>query len=402
MTCTRAHRRPAWLRRAHTALAFALSLGLGTSTAAAAVSSSSRFSISIDEVGLGGDGPVGSTRASISDHSVVTLLPGNGRTASHALHWDGLVSVPPITNQAPSLADAAANTLIGNGVTIALSASDTESDPLVYTLGSSSNASSGTATIDAVTGAFSFTPSPGFAGNVAIPVRVGDGWQRTTATVTISVVEPSISVTPTGPIMINEAGGTAAVTIALIAQPTGPVTVAVASTDTGEFTPSAGSVTFTPGDWSARSLQVSAIDDGIPDGDQAVALSVLPASGGGYAGVDADDVSIIVADAMSNARPWIYSQPPMVVQAGLTEAFPVLVDTSDLSAPTLSFSLSGAPAGTSLTVNADARSATTTWPVDPDASEPITFSIIVHDTTSGTMAVQTITAVVDSIPSAAQ
>jgi len=66
----------------------------------------------------------------------------------------------------------------------------------------------------------------------------------------------------------TESGGSDAVTFRLNTQPTGNVTVVLASSDTGEGTVSPSSLTFTPGNFATpQNITVSGVDDDVDDGD---------------------------------------------------------------------------------------------------------------------------------------
>src|SRR5439155_7618215 len=59
-----------------------------------------------------------------------------------------------------------------------------------------------------------------------------------------------IVVTPTSGLFTTEAGGTATFSIVLTSQPTADVTIGVSSTNPGEGTISASSLTFTAANWN--------------------------------------------------------------------------------------------------------------------------------------------------------
>ena len=65
----------------------------------------------------------------------------------------------------------------------------------------------------------------------------------------------------------TEAGGMATFTVALLTQPSAPVTVSVSSRDAGEGTASPSSLVFTTGNWNtARTVTVRGVDDSVDDG----------------------------------------------------------------------------------------------------------------------------------------
>lgn len=66
----------------------------------------------------------------------------------------------------------------------------------------------------------------------------------------------------------TEAGGSDTMTFRLNTQPTGNVTVVLASSDTGEGTVSPSSLTFTPGNFATpQNITVTGVDDDVEDGD---------------------------------------------------------------------------------------------------------------------------------------
>ncbi|MCA9209401.1 MAG: hypothetical protein KDA55_13645, partial [Planctomycetales bacterium] len=96
----------------------------------------------------------------------------------------------------------------------------------------------------------------------------------------------------------TENGGTATFTVVLTSQPTGNVSIPLATSDASEGTVSAASVDFTPANWNTpQTITVTGADDSIVDGD--VAYSIVTGAIGGssdYAGIDPNDVSVTNED----------------------------------------------------------------------------------------------------------
>ena len=107
-----------------------------------------------------------------------------------------------------------------------------------------------------------------------------------------SLAESAVS----GP--VTEAGGTATFTVALRAQPTEAVTVAVTSRDTGEGTVDPSSLTFTTTTWStAQTVTVTGVDDDVDDGDVVWQVRLETSSGDSNFAALADvDVDVTTTD----------------------------------------------------------------------------------------------------------
>ena len=103
----------------------------------------------------------------------------------------------------------------------------------------------------------------------------------------------------------TEAGGRATFTVALLTQPSAPVTVSVSSRDAGEGTVSPSSLVFTTGNWNAaRTVTVRGVDDSIDDGTVTWQVRLDPMSGDAdYDGIDEDvDVTTTDDDGTPTAR----------------------------------------------------------------------------------------------------
>ena len=96
----------------------------------------------------------------------------------------------------------------------------------------------------------------------------------------------------------TEAGGTATFTVALLSQPSQPVTVTVSSLDASEGAASPSSLTFAATAWStAQTVTVTGADDAIDDGDVTWAVRLDPSSGDvSYNGLANVDVSVTTTD----------------------------------------------------------------------------------------------------------
>jgi Ca2+-binding RTX toxin-like protein len=119
-----------------------------------------------------------------------TVNDGNGGTATQAVTLD----ITPVNDAPVAISDSAttnANTpLILSAAT--LLANDTDIDGDTLRLSGVSNAINGTATINA-SGNVVFTPTPGFSGIGSFNYTVSDGSTTSTATVTITVIDPPLT-----------------------------------------------------------------------------------------------------------------------------------------------------------------------------------------------------------------
>jgi hypothetical protein len=146
-----------------------------------------------------------------------------------------------VANQAPLLSNVTATTPEGTLVTIRLSASDPDGDPLVCSM--TAAPAVGAATVPSDCTRVTFQPPSGYAGIVTISLQASDGTAVTRATATVTVVaanKPPIA----GPDSASTTLGTP-VTVNVLNNDSDPEGGAIAVTAVTQ--PAAGSVTFTPG-----------------------------------------------------------------------------------------------------------------------------------------------------------
>lgn len=157
-----------------------------------------------------------------------------------------------------------------------------------------------------------------------------------------------VAVSPTT-ITTTEAGGTATFTIVLLAQPSAPVTVSFASSDTSEGTVSGSSVVFTAADWNQpRTITVTGVDDTIADGPQAYSIVLAPTTSTDpmWAGVDPPDVA---ATNVDDDIPGFTVTPTsgLVVTEFLdTDSFTIVLNTQPLANVTVALTSSDTTEGT--------------------------------------------------------
>ena len=114
-------------------------------------------------------------------------------------------------------------------------------------------------------------------------------------------------------------------------------------------------------------------------------------------------VTIAITGPGSTGRPWIFSRPPFEALPGDLRQWTVQVDVSDLTAPSLSFTLIGAPAGMTLVADAASATAAVSWAVPADqAAGYLRFAVVVIDATSRTAAVQRVALLIHDQPGGSQ
>ncbi len=108
----------------------------------------------------------------------------------------------------------------------------------------------------------------------------------------VTVTQPAVPTT-------TEAGGTAAFSVVLSAQPTGDVTFPVTSSDVTEGTLTVATVTFTTLDWNVpQTITVTGVDDFTIDGDIAysIALGATTSTDPNFNAIDPVDVALTNLD----------------------------------------------------------------------------------------------------------
>lgn len=108
-----------------------------------------------------------------------------------------------------------------------------------------------------------------------------------------------VTVTPSGGLRTNEAGGTSNFAVVLTSQPIADVTITLSSSDSSEGEVGPASLTFDAQNWSVpQTVTVTGVDDRLDDGDATFTVVTEPASSDGpdYDGFDSADVTIINED----------------------------------------------------------------------------------------------------------
>ena len=194
--------------------------------------------------------------------------------------------------------------------------------------------------------------------------------------VTISVTDddaPGVNVQPTSDDLSE--GQTLTYTVRLITQPSGPVTITSSSSgDSGAVSISPTSLTFTPSDWSARMVTVTAADDDVDTDNQSVTISH---SVSGYGAITvADPVTVTVTD---NDTAGVNVMPPASgdLSEGETRTYTLQLNTEPGGPVTITASSSDSAA---LTIS---PASLTFTPSDWDTPRTVTVTAVDDDVDTG-------------------
>ncbi|WP_406694092.1 hypothetical protein V5E97_23895 [Singulisphaera sp. Ch08] len=124
-----------------------------------------------------------------------------------------------------------------------------------------------------------------------------------------------ITLTPTSGLVTTEGGGSTTFSVRLNSQPTGNVTIAIASTNVGEGVVNTGSLTFTPVNWHvAQMVTVTGVDDVAVDGTVGYTIVTAPASSNDprYNGVKGANVGVMNID--NDVAPLVTISSARIVQ----------------------------------------------------------------------------------------
>ncbi len=109
-------------------------------------------------------------------------------------------------------------------------------------------------------------------------------------------------------------------------------------------------------------------------------------------------VTIDITGGASTVRPWIFSRPPLVAQAGDLLQWTATADVSELTGPILTWSLVGAPAGMTQVAGAGGLDAGMSWAIPINASGWYRFTVVATDSVSRTAAVQHVALFIQALP----
>ncbi|MCE9588992.1 MAG: hypothetical protein K8S99_00530 [Planctomycetes bacterium] len=158
-----------------------------------------------------------------------------------------------------------------------------------------------------------------------------------------------ITVTPTSSLVTTEAGASAAFTVRLNSQPTGNVTIGVASSNTAEGTTNVSSLTFTPQNWDvAQAVTVTGADDAIADGSRGYTINLGSASSSdpAYNGLDAADVALTNQDDDSAGFTVSPTTGLLTTEAGASAVFTVRLNSQPTGNVTIPITASNTAEGT--------------------------------------------------------
>ncbi len=154
------------------------------------------------------------------------------------------------------------------------------------------------------------------------------------ASVSVAVTDDDVKGLTLSPAALTVAeGGIGTYTVVLDSEPTGPVTVTVASSNANatvdadpNTTGSQSTLTFTTGNWStAQTVAVSGLDDAIDNASDLTATITNTPSGGGYGDDEAASVSVTVTD--DDAKGLTLSPATLTVSEGESGTYTVILDS---------------------------------------------------------------------------
>ncbi len=133
--------------------------------------------------------------AGFSGVDTITFTVSDGEFSSAAATVTITINAPQASNTAPVASNSSFNAVAGQAMNGVLTASDPESDNIVF---SASTPANGTLTVDAVSGAFTYVADSGFVGADQFAFSVSDGqFSSNLAVVTINVTaDVSVPVVP--------------------------------------------------------------------------------------------------------------------------------------------------------------------------------------------------------------
>ena len=163
-----------------------------------------------------------------------------------------------------------------------------------------------------------------------------DGRQLTVSFVVSDIDVAGFTLDPNNRLApITEGGAATSFSAVLDAMPSGNVVLALMSSDTGEAMVSAGALTFSPSNWNVpKVVQVSPVDDNLPDGQQPymVLVSVAPGSASEFSLLASQVLGGVVEDDENPPPPQVVTLDPDSVSVAEDDAATVTVDFSAIAA----------------------------------------------------------------------
>ena len=157
-----------------------------------------------------------------------------------------------------------------------------------------------------------------------------------------------IAVTPITALVTSEDGGQAQFSLSLAAEPAVPVTIALASSNTGEGTVDPASVTFTPAAWNeAKTITVTGVDDALTDGDQTYTIiTTTQTEDPNFAAIDPQDVALVNKDNDTGSIVVSPTSGLHTTEAGGTDSFTVVLGSQPIADVTIDVASSDTTEGT--------------------------------------------------------
>ena len=194
-------------------------------------------------------------------------------------------------------------------------------------------------------------------GTIAYTIQTGTGtggdakYQVDPDDVSVSNTDddtPGITVTPVSGLETTEGGGTATFSVVLNTLPTANVVVGISSSDTGEGTVSAASLTFTNANGTTPQIvTVTGIDDTFVDGNVGFQIVTAAATGdAAYAGINPSDVLVTNIDNDAAGVTVTPTSGLVTTEAGGTATFTVVLDTTPSANVSLTLTSSDTGEGT--------------------------------------------------------
>jgi uncharacterized repeat protein (TIGR01451 family) len=185
---------------------------------------------------------------------------------------------------------------LGSSVTVSATLSDPGADSHIATVDWGDGGGAQPASVDGSIVSASHTYAA--AGVHTVTLCAEDGDEEGCTTLTVTVVDASVVVSPTSDLETTEAGGTDSFTVVLGDEPTGLVTVTLTSSDPGEGTVSPAVLTFDAGNWQTpQTVTVTGVDDEVLDGDVAYTVETAVSSDDPFFdGIPAADVAVMNQD----------------------------------------------------------------------------------------------------------
>ena len=212
---------------------------------------------------------------------------------------------------------------------------------------------------------------------LAVPATALAGGARGTASEPRLLLQAAGIVLSRSTVEVSESGTSDTYTVVLASEPTGNVTVTVA-TPGGQATAVSTSggtstLTFTAGNWDEpQTVTVNAVDDEVAEGDHSTAVTHT-ASGGGYDSVSMGNVTVEIDDndvAGASVTPGTVD----VAEGGIAAVYTLVLSSQPISDVTVSI----APSGGQVTATATASGlgTLTFTPSNWDAPQSVTVTAI--------------------------